>query len=222
MATLDDLTEEVLSHQFSPAQYDTYVRAQINRAEKVLAAEVDFRLLLARSTLSIQPGYIDYFLQSNFQRIYNAVLAVGDGENVGLTQCQWKDLDLLDGTATGRPQRYAVGAQGADNTIRIWPVPDAAYTVRVRYFREPGTMVSGSDSPVIPERWQDLLVSYALIRCYERENDYNSAQYHQGVFDRDLEKMKGQAQYDSDDYSQATQVGDSRTDPLAPNTPYWY
>lgn len=222
MATLDELTEEVLSHQFSPSQYDSFVRAKINEAEKRLCAEIDFRYAFSSTNLTLSSGVTDYFLPADFQRIYTMVERRVDGSNKQVIQTPRTELDLLDNATTGSPERYAVGFAEGSNLVRFWPEPDGSYTVTVRYYGEPGSMTDGADTPLIPERWQNLLVRAALIECYERENDYNSAQYHQGVFDRDKEKAKGEAQYDSDDYSQATQVGDSRTDPLAPTMPYRY
>jgi hypothetical protein len=60
-------------------------------------------------------------------------------------------------------------------------------------------------------------VSYCLWHCFERENDFNAAQYHKARFDEDLLKARGEAQYDTDDYTQEKRIGDFRTDPLAPN-----
>ena len=222
MPTLDDLTDEVLSHQFSAAQYDQFVRDRINEAQKKLLAEIDFRVAFASTSLAVLTGYTDYVLPSNFQRVYTAVLLNDDESNASLRQVKALEMDRLDRDTTGRPSQYSVTAQGGDAVVRIWPVPDADYTVRVRYYGLPSDMTAGTDEPLIPDEWQSLLTYYALFKCYERENDYNSAQYHKARWEEEKEKYKGQAQYDGDDYSQARQVGDDRDDPLAPQVPYGY
>ena len=210
MATLDDLTEEVLSHQFSASQYDQFIRDRINEGEKKLLAEIDMRVAFTATSVSASSGYTTYYLPSNFQRVYNVTLEQSDGTVVALEETPFTELDLLNRDQTGQPKRYALASQGGDNTITLWPVPDGSYTVAVRYYGLPGEMSAGDDTPLIPEQWQDLLVRYALIKCYERENDYNSAQYHRNIYELDKEKAKGQAQYDAEDYGQPNLVGEAR------------
>lgn len=220
MATLDELTEEVLSHQFSAAQYDAFIRSKLNEAEQKLCAEIDFRIGFTYTAVECVAGYALYYLPSNFVRVYNVTIEQSDGTVVALKETPFTELDVLDRSATGQPERYLISGHEGDNTIRLWPAPDSAWEVQVRYYGEPGGMVDGTDTPFVPERWQDLLVRYALVKCYERENDYNSAQYHRNIYEIDKEKAKGQAQYDGQDYGQPNLVGDGRTDDLAPGMPY--
>jgi len=219
MATLDELTEEVLSHQFSASQYDQFIRDRINECEKKLFAEIDFRAGFTRTTVSALAGYPLYYLHFNFQRVYNVTYERSDGTIAVLEETPFTELDKLNPDQSGEPKKYAVTGLATDNAIQIWPVPDASYSIRVRYYAVPGGMTDGSDTPGTPTQWQDLLVQYALIKCYERENDYNSAQYHRNIYELNKEKAKGQAQYDAEDYGQPNLVGEARTDPLAPRAP---
>ena len=219
MATLDELTEEVLSHQFSSSQYDQFIRDKINEGEKKLIAEIDFRVAFTSTALSVASGYPTYYLPSNFQRVYNVTFEQSDGTAQVVTETPFTELDRLPQDTTGQPERYGLASQSGSDTILFWPVPDGDYTVTVRFYGLPGEMTDGDDTPLIPEQWQDLLVRYALVKCYERENDYNSAQYHRGVYEIDKERAKGQAQHDGDDYGQPNLVGEYRDDPLAPKAP---
>ena len=80
MATLDELTEEVLSHQFSASQYDQFIRDRVNECEKKLFAEIDFRAGFTRTTVSALAGYPLYYLPSNYQRVYNVTYERSDGK----------------------------------------------------------------------------------------------------------------------------------------------
>lgn len=209
MADLNALTDEVLSHQFSPAQYDTYVRGRLNQAEQTLAAEIDFRASFTPYTIPVAAGTSSYDLPDNFDRVYTVKITQGN-DTQPVTQQDASDFSNLP-VQSGTPTNYTIG----NGTIDLWPNPDQEYTIILAYYGIPGTM-GDTDSPTLPPAAEKVMIHWALVGCYERENDYNSAQYHLARYESEKEKLKGQAQYNSDDYSQAQQVGDDRTDILAP------
>jgi hypothetical protein len=223
VSTFSELTNEVLSHQFSPSQYTTYIQARLNQGQAYIAAQTDFRQLQAAGAVvtaadnSIYSMSSDFLpVASDFQRVYTVALREEVGPSlsqyVPLQEIQRSQLDLLP-VSSGQPTHYCIDA----DDLKVWPTPDSVYVVTMRYYKKPATMVNADDEPEIPGTYHHLLVSYALWHCYERENDYNSAMYHKGRFDEDIMKCRGEVQYDSDDYSQSQRVGDNRTDPLAPS-----
>lgn len=213
MATFTELTNEVLSHQFSPSQYTTYTQGKLNQALGYVAAQTDFRELLDTESYTTSNGVASYALPADFSRLYNVEIVDPAGAVLPLGIETLLGYDTKAPSQTGQPQVYVIDGQN----LKLWPVPDAAYTVRVRHYRRPATLVNANDVPEIPGVYHHLLVSYALWHCYERENDYQSAQYHKARFDEDLAKCRGEVQYDADDYTQSKLVGDDRTDPLAPS-----
>lgn len=213
MATLTELTNEVLSHQFSPSQYTQYTQDRLNQGLGYVAAQTDFRELLAVESYTTTNQTASYPLPSDFSRLYNVEIVDSGGSLRPLAAESLVGYDTKAPTQEGQPQVYVI--DGAN--LKLWPVPDGAYTVRFRYFRTPAPLSSPNDVPEIPATYHRLLVSYALWHCYERENDYQSAQYHKARFDEDLAKCRGEVQYDTDDYTQSKLVGDERTDPLAPS-----
>jgi hypothetical protein len=213
VATFAEITDEVLSHQFSPTQYTEYIEKRVNQAQSYVAAQTDFRQLMDTESYTTSNGTSSYALPSDFSRLYDVELVQTDGYVVSLGPEVMARYETNNTAATGQPQLYAI--QGSN--LELWPVPDGPFTVRLRYFRNPAELTNSIDVPEIPATYHHLLVSYALWHCYERENDYNSAQYHKARFDEDLAKCRGEVQYDTDDYTQSKRVGDNRTDPLAPN-----
>jgi hypothetical protein len=213
VATLTELTNEVLSHQFSPSQYTTYAQGKINQGLDYVAAQTDFRELLDTESYTTSNGTASYALPSDFSRLYNVEIFDADGVLMPLAAETLIGYDTKAPSQTGRPQLYVIEG----SSLKLWPVPDGAYTIRVRHYRKPASLSGALDEPEIPATYHHLLVSYALWHCYERENDYNSAQYHKARFDEDLAKCRGEVQYDTDDYTQSKLVGDDRTDPLAPS-----
>lgn len=211
MATFDDLTQEVLAHQFAPSQYTSYIQGKINQAQDYIAAQLDFRVLMQKYSVPVAVGTTSYALPADFQRLYNVTLTDGQGQVLPLGAEPLNEFETQP-PSSGQPVRYCIEG----NNLLIYPAPDSAYTITLRYFRLPTALVNANDEPETPPEYWDLLVSFALWHCFERENDYQAAQYHKARFDEDLAKARGELQYDTDDYTQIKRVGDNRTDPLAP------
>lgn len=226
MPTFQALIDEVLSHQFSPAQYTTYIKGEIdassgavtslgkiNEAQRYVTSQTDFRELFTSTDVTTANADSGYTLPTDYQRVYSVYTVDSDGTQTPLEQISPAFYDEKGTTSTGKPSYYTM--YGGE--IKFWPVPDGVYTVRVRYFRDPANLVATNDEPEIPDTYHHLLVNYALWHCYERENDYNAAQYHKTRFDEDIMKCRGEVQYDIDDYAQPKQLGNNRNDILAPN-----
>jgi hypothetical protein len=220
VATLNNLVSEVLEHQFSVSQYDPYVRGStstgregiLNQGLRYVAAQTDFRELFTAYDFSTSVGVATYALPADFARLYGLTTVDGNQDTIPLFQEVIMDFQTRP-DASGQPSQYTV----IGNNLHLWPTPDAAYSMKLRYYKLPALLTEPNDEPEIPSEYHHLLVSYALWHCYERENDYQSAQYHKARFDEDLMKARGEVQYDTDDYTQFKRVGDNRTDPLAPN-----
>ena len=71
-------------------------------------------------------------------------------------------------TSTGLPTVYTTDE--ATHTLRLYPVPNAVYTVLMRVARKPLVPISDTTSPEIPEEYHLDLVEYAAYRCL-RGND---------------------------------------------------
>jgi hypothetical protein len=209
VSTFSELTSEVLSHQFSPAQYTTYIQGRLNQAQAYVAAQTDFRELFSSEAVTTVNDDVAYDLPTDFMRVYSLMYTPTAADSYALTEVSQGDLDALP-VSSGVPTHYAI----TNDEINLWPTPDSAYTLRLRYYAKPATLVNAGDTPQIPGTYHHLLVSYTLWHCYERENDYNSAVYHKGRFDEDIMKCRGEVQYDSDDYTQPQQIGDNRRDPM--------
>jgi hypothetical protein len=212
VSTFSELQAEVLSHQFSPSQYTNYIQDRLNQGQAYVAAQTDFRELFSSEEIATVNDDVAYDLPTDYMRVYSLMYTPSGADAFPLTEVSQGDLDAFP-ISSGVPTHYAV----AGDEVRLWPTPDTAYTLRLRYYKKPASLVNASDTPEIPGTYHHLLVSYALWHCYERENDYNSAMYHKGRFDEDIMKCRGEVQYDSDDYTQSQRVGDRRTDPLAPS-----
>jgi hypothetical protein len=203
MSTLSELQAEVVSHQFSASQYNPYIVTQVNDAQNYITAQTDFRELQDLEEVTTVAGTATYALPTDFQRLVNVTLELSTGTILPLVSDANTRMDLEEIT-TGQPERFAIDGMN----LRLWPTPSEEYTVRLRYYRIPTTLVNAGDISEIPAQYHHLLVSYALFHCYQRENDYQAAQYHKQRFDEDIMKCRGEVQYDTNDRTEPKFIGD--------------
>lgn len=118
------------------------------------------------------------------------LLSVTDTTNASILPVvarRWLMRVFASITTVATPAEYA----WYDNTttqIKTYPVPAAPPTVSVQYVKIPVDLAATTDTPVLPTRYHDLIVSGAIRRAYEARGDYQSAQA------IDTEVQKGIAQ----------------------------
>lgn len=71
-------------------------------------------------------------------------------------------------TSTGEPQIYTLDE--ATNKIRLYPVPDAEYTINLRVARLPTDAIASYSTPEIQARYHLDLAEYVAWRCLQ-DND---------------------------------------------------
>ena len=87
-----------------------------------------------------------------------------------LTYVGWREYreDYKYGTVdTGVPEFFSVKP---DNVIDLYPTPNAATTLTAEYWATPTTLSSSSDTPVIPTRFQRIIICRAKV-YYAEQND---------------------------------------------------
>lgn len=84
-------------------------------------------------------------------------------------------------------------------TIKVFPKPDAAYTVTLYYYKEPTALSADADIPEIPSEFEEILVVGASYRILQVKDNYDQAAIHENKYMELLDKLASR-------YSQ-TQVG---------------
>lgn len=72
-------------------------------------------------------------------------------------------------------------------TLKTYPVSTS--TLTIRYISVPTELSSSSDSPVVPARFQDLIVDGAVIKAYKDNDDAQAAAALRQEYDRSLQVM---------------------------------
>jgi hypothetical protein len=191
MATYLDLQDEVISHQLNDTKYRPYVKEWLNEAERFIALQAGIRTGQDVESYSTTSDDATLALPSDFLRIID--LANTDDDDL-LRVIDLRSFDDLP-SQTGQPTYYVIIGQN----VTLYPTPDAVYPLQLRYWSLPPAMTSDGVSPTIPAQYHHLLVRYALMRAFQRENDYEAAAYYREQFENDVQKLRGEVQYEGQD-----------------------
>jgi hypothetical protein len=72
--------------------------------------------------------------------------------------------------------------------LNVYPA-NTTDSLLVRYWKTPAKL-TGSATPILPERWHSLIVDAAVSRAYEGSDDYELAQNAATTFQSRLQKMR--------------------------------
>lgn len=194
MATVAQIKDKVLAHQFNASRYSDLIVDFIDEGQKWLARQTDFTELEEFHLFDLEAG-VGSESPSNFtdfMRIDTLVDRTTSSDHFDLTHLYRAEFDQLDSETTGIPIYYYIGI----GNLSVRPKPNKTRSYLLRYYKNPDTL-SITDTPEIPEEYHRLLEEYALIRTYEMEHDHEAAQYHQTRLDFDVQKMRGEVQYET-------------------------
>jgi hypothetical protein len=183
------LQDEALHDDFDPTKYRTLVKAWINDAQRRIARRIDMRVGEATQSFDTAAGTAEYALPSDFYRLRTLY------ENTERYLLEEADLRDIDDAETGQGRPYLFVLNGAN--VLLSPTPDAAYPMRLRYWKSPPLLVGDANVPIIHEDYYDLLVSFARARLFRAEDDPEMAQQYMSEFEDRLSYMAGELQYET-------------------------
>jgi len=73
----------------------------------------------------------------------------------------------------------------------VFPKPDQAYTVRLRYTKRPVELVNDSDVPEIPAEFAEMFVYGASARVYETKDRFDKSAVFENKYLREVQKLVG-------------------------------
>jgi hypothetical protein len=168
----------------------------------VLSREV-WPFLHAKANFSVASGATSLNLPSDFR----AAISVGIRENG--TRLIWERPERL---VARYPNDTALSTTGAPayfyfegNTISLYPVPNATFTVDLEYYKAPAKLLQADVEAtiLIPQRHHRILVAGALNRLYKLEKQFDNAGQFKAEFDERLTTMRSELlnqQYSDSDY----------------------
>ncbi len=80
---------------------------------------------------------------------------------------------------TGLPGKYMVWGRN----LYLFPVPDGIYTIQM-FFKSKPIDISASNQPLgLDDSLHEALIAYVLWRAYEKEKEYDQAQYNRDIYE---------------------------------------
>lgn len=201
--TFLELQEEVLAFQFAEGKYRPLVKTWLNDAQRRAVIESEIRTGEAEVSYVTALNDRSLELPADFSRLLDLFNESTDELLIPLDPRQFDTLP----ESRGRPTHYTV----IGDEILLYPIPDGAHAIDLRYWSLPVDMVADGDEPSIPKQYHQILVGYAMYKAYLRENDYQAAQVWAAEWSAGVLKMRGEVQ--ADVFDGPRQVGGSWGDP---------
>lgn len=168
----------------NPADSGDLARAAEAINEGLLSTLLDgttWDVLQAQGTFTVTSA-ADTYTQATISATLDEVLVlVDDTSGNVLDPLDWESLESAarstqDTEPIGQPASWAKWGQGATAIIRLFPKPDASYTLRWFGRITVAELVNAGDPNPIPLAWRHrLLVPYAAARLLRIESGYASA-----------------------------------------------
>ena len=174
--TFAELRTEAYARGFD---FDSATRLNrwINQAYHEICEEAPWDFLEA-STTGTAPLSV-----SDLRQVISVTDTTNDAplEWVDRRDIQEADPDLDD---AGNPEFFYID----NNTIRVYPLNTTA-TLSVRYYKVPDDLSSDSDEPLIPSRFQDLIVDGVVYRALKDTDEFASANELRAMWQDGINRM---------------------------------
>lgn len=147
--------------------------------------------MMKESSFSTIAGTTSYTsangLPTDILRLESGIYVVSSNDERRLEVSGYLEYDKInDKTTRGDPIKIFLSDESdlSQRTAKLWPVPDAAKTVRIRYRRRVYDFDNDSDNPDFPGEWFSclaFLLAAEIVEEYSTDNDkvtriYNQAQ----------------------------------------------
>lgn len=191
MSTLLQMKTEVEAHGFADSAYGTRIVAWLNEGQARIGRRLELRELYKTQTINLSAGTATYSLPADFVRL-DALTDTVNG--FALRSRLPGEIDSYR-TISGWPTYYDLDAGG----LNLYPTPSGTGTLRLRYYANPAALSADGDVSVLPSDYHDVMVSYALTRAYEAEDDFQAAQYWDQRYQRGLMELGSDRQFENRD-----------------------
>lgn len=200
--TFLDIVNEALGDDFDATTWRARAQQYVNEAVHRVARRAHIPALEQTQTITTVNGTSTYALDSDAVRI----LSISNTDDRDpLTEVDISDIDDFD-ASSGKPQAVALSV----NQFVFWPTPDGAYNLQVRYLGDPVFSADTDTTTSIgwPDDYADLLVTYARMRLFRGQDDFDAAGQYRGEFEAELLRLKSDLHRQSP--RRVRRVGDRR------------
>lgn len=190
-----DIVTLVQQRVRDPGYSSTEIKQYLNDTQNDVFNEYRLPFMETTQTYTVTIGDSDIThgsgLPTNYTQAIDLTNTYAANENV-IPYKTTTDIDTLypdpDDTTintTGPPKYWYFYAE----TIKLFPVPNKAYTLTLRYYKKPTLLSADASVPDIPSQFQELLVLGAAYRVQQVKDNYDIAAILQNKYDEILQKL---------------------------------
>jgi hypothetical protein len=197
-AVLREINEVEITNLASTRGIQTSVKDFINKAQRdIINSEVEWPFTVVSQSLSTVAGTAEYSREANAKTVdFDSFTVQKSGEaERKLRYLSFDEYLDAKNEADTNPDTSARAVpayvyQTPDNKISLSPVPDDAYTVRYYYYQTSTDMSDATDTPVIPERFHDVIVNRARYYAHMLRSDVQFSQLAMRDYTDGLSRMR--------------------------------
>lgn len=197
-AVLREINEVEVTNIGSTRGIQTSVKDFINKAQRdIINSEVEWPFTVVNQSFSTVAGTAEYSREADAKTVdFDSFTVQKSGEaERKLRYLSFNEyLDAKNEIDTN-PNTSARAApdfvyETPDNKIGLSPVPDDTYTVRYYYYQTSTDMSGATDTPVIPERFHDVIVNRARYYAHMLRSDVQFSQLAMRDYTDGLSRMR--------------------------------
>jgi len=183
--TFSQIQNEVRFGLGGRVDFDTRLPYIINLAQQRLARIHDYdEMEVISTTVTQNTGSVNdkYLTLPNKREVFSIVLLDGPNSRklVQRTPQFWdRRVPMPEYWARDRVQDYITWG----NIVELWPLPNANYTLRMRWSQWPNDLVNAGDTSQFMQK-DELLIELALIYCYNSLGKEDEAAKHTAHLNR--------------------------------------
>lgn len=176
-----DITTKVQNRVRDANFSTTQILDFINDTQNDVFNEYRLPFMEATQTYTLTTGVSDITngsgLPSNYVQAIDLVLTTSGYEktltwrDIRQIEDEFPDPDDTSAHPTNVPHSWYYYAE----TIKVYPVPNQAHTVTLRFYKKPTILDGDSDVPEIPSEFEELLVVGAAYRVLQVKDNYDQA-----------------------------------------------
>ncbi|KKN79013.1 hypothetical protein LCGC14_0344890 [marine sediment metagenome] len=175
-----DMVRDCLGGETTETISDIRILRYVNQSYLQVASKVKFDQLSATPiTITTSSGTTSYELSaSDVSRINDLEDDTNNHKMYPMNEDQYRKF-TQGSSSSGTPIYWFIDGVGANNrfNLTLWPTPAGTYTINVYYNKKPTELVTSptATSTVIPEAWDDSIVSRATSRGWRMLGDLGVA-----------------------------------------------
>lgn len=192
---LSDIVTKVQQRISDTGYSSSEITNYINDTQNDVFNEYRLPFMEATQTYTLTSGVSDITngsgLPANYVQGLDATLTAAGREKTLI----WRDIREIDALypdpddTTAHPLNVPSDIYNYADTLRVYPGPNAAYTLSLRYYKKPTLLSADADVPEIPSEFEELLVVGAAYRVMQVKDNYDKAGVLQNKYDEILQKL---------------------------------